>query len=171
MARLIQESGAPPYSAQPDPAWSWGIALASLVLLPGRKVLAGKRAEHLRAAPGRWAAVFTEVLEPTDISPLGMNAALARLAAEELAPLQHLGRHQFVGLIHLSLSRQWILVAVMDLREVPLSGLDRALAELAPDQETVAWATLALGQERRPAGLDVIGLRLARDVHARLAAP
>lgn len=171
MARLIQDSGALPYSAQPDPAWSWGIALASLVLLPGRKVLAGKRAGHLRSAPGRWATVFTEVLEPSDISPLGMDAALSRLAAEELAPLQQLGRHHFVGLIHLSVSRQWILVAVLDLREVPPSRLDRALAELAPDQETVDWATLALGQAHRPMGLDVIGMRLARDVQARLAAP
>jgi hypothetical protein len=71
----------------------------------------------------------------------------------------------------LSASRQWVLVAVLVLREVPRSSLDRALAELVPDEETVAWATLALGQERRPAGLDVIGMRLARDVQARLAAP
>jgi hypothetical protein len=171
LAQLIREQDLPPPATQPDPAWSWGLALASLVLLPQRRVLVGRRAEHLRAAPGRWAAVFTEVLEPADIAPAGMEPALARLAAEELAPLQHLGSHHFVGLIHLTLSRQWIVVAALDLREVPGARLEPALAALAPDHETVDWATQPLDAGAAPAHAGVIGMRLARDVHARLCTP
>lgn len=171
MARLIQAHGGPPCGAQPDPAWSWGIALASLVLLPDQRVLVGRRAEHLRSAPGRWAAVFTEVLEPADMAPAGMEPVLARLVAEELAPLQGLGPHHFVGLIHLTLSRQWILVAALDLRDVPAAPLAAALAALAPDHETVDWATQALDPDAPQAPDGVVGLHLARDLHVRLSAP
>jgi hypothetical protein len=171
MARLIRERNVPPPSAVAAAGWSWGTTLASLVLLPGQRILVGRRAEQLQSAPGRWAAVFTEVLEPPDISPRGMQTVLARLAAEELAPLQHLGRHHFVGLLRLAINWEWVLVAVLDLREVPGSRLSHALATLAPDAETVAWDSLPLGEAGDAENAGVIGMRLARDVHARLRAP
>ena len=170
MARLIRERKVPPPSAETAAGWSWGTTLASLVLLPGQRILVGRRAEQLQSAPGRWAAVFTEVLEPPDISLQGMQSVLARLAAEELAALQHLGRHDFVGLLRLAINWEWVLVAVLDLREVPGSRLNQALAALAPDAETVAWDSLPLGEAGDAENAGVVGMRLVREVHARLRA-
>jgi hypothetical protein len=168
LGRLIRERRRPPPDAAPDPAWSWGTTLATLVLLPERRVLVGQRSEQLQSAPGRWAAVFTEVLEPADIDPLGMRAVLDRLVAEELAPLRQLGRHEFVGLLRLAGNWEWILVAVLDLRGLCAAALAQALARLVPDDETVAWDTLPLDEAGDDRAGDVIGLQLARDVQARL---
>lgn len=88
-----------PNELQPDAACSWGSSLTTVVVLPGNRVLAGKRSANLQTNPSRWSCLFTEILEPSDIAPDSMDGLLARLIQEELPLFQNLGSHQFVGLM------------------------------------------------------------------------
>lgn len=159
---------------QPQPGLSWGSSLTSVVLLPHGKVLAGLRSSHLQASPGAWSCVFTEILEPDDVSPWNMDDLLERLVREELPLLTGKGTHRFVGLMLLPQSYTWSLVSVLDLRAQPAHEMDALLAQMAPDEETQAWASLPLqsmpglieGGAAEPG--PVQGLELAHELSTRL---
>ncbi len=178
LKRLVAEQGScarvePPFGdEQPLPGESWGSSLSCVVLLPQGRVLAGKRSSTLQSNPNRWSCVFTEVLEPSDVSPWGMEDVLDRLVAEELRSLKDLAheRHQFVGLLLVPHSYTWTLVSVIDLREEPAEAVDKAVGELAPDAETSAWGSVPLTDMAQGAfSPDLDGLDLARDVVQRMA--
>lgn len=157
---------------QPIAGMSWGSSLTTVVLLPNNQVLMGQRSPHMQTNPLLWSCLFTEALEPSDIHASNMDNVLARLAHEELACLQTLGTHRFVGLVLLPLSYTWTLVSVMDLRSVPMWQLTIALAELQPDAETQAWSahTLAtLPGLLTPDTRDLLGLALAQNIVDRLS--
>ncbi len=166
-ASLSSDAVATPPS-QPSEGWSWGSSLTTVVLLPGERVLLGQRAAHLQANPGRWACVFTEVLEPADVSPWGLEDLLERLTQEELPAFQELGEHRFVGLLFLPRSYTWTLVSVLDLRMHSREEIDAAMSHLAPDNETQAWGSLPLSELVAPVPSDVEGFELAQDVARRL---
>lgn len=166
--------GLPP-GLQPEPSLSWGSSLTTVVLLPNGRVLAGQRGQHMQANPGRWACVFTEILEPDDVSPWGMNDLLERLVEEELPLLLGRGLHRYVGLMLIPRSYTWTLVSVLDLRAEPADELDALLLRMKPDAETQAWASLALqglpGLAEGALADDAVveGLELARELSLRLS--
>jgi len=159
---------------QPQPGLSWGSSLTSVVLLPNGKVLAGQRSSHLQASPGVWSCAFTEILEPDDVSAWNMDDLLERLVRDELPLLAGKGTHRFVGLMLLPRSYTWSLVSVLDLRAQPAHEMDALLAQMVPDEETQAWASLPLHSMPGLACADatesgpVQGLELAQDLAARL---
>lgn len=157
-----------PLGLQPVEGWSWGSSLATVVLLPGNRILTGRRSRNMAAAPGRWSVLFTEVLEPGDVRPLGMGTLLSRLVEEELPTLSAFGAGRYVGLARTLPDYCWMLVAVLDLRSIDAAdGLEDALAALKPDDETEAWA--ALGVDSLALGsLMPLGLDLVRDLVQRL---
>lgn len=143
---------------QPNTEWSWGFSLLVFVMLPGGGVLANQRSLSMLASPGAWSSGFTEIIEPQDIQPDGMQELLTRLISEELPCLQGLGVAKFVGLGVRPASYTWQLLAVLDLRTVP--GVKHALSALTPDQETAAWGVvpregLTLVPDAYPCNLEV----------------
>ena len=127
---------------QPVPELSWCTTLATYVLLPGDRVLAGKRSAHLQTAPNVRTCSITEIIEPSDVSG-DMSPVLDRLVQEELPELAGLGRHYFVGLGIRTESGAWYLLAVLDLRESGAAA-DAVVARLKPDNETQSRHTYSL---------------------------
>lgn len=160
--------------SQPQPGLSWGSSLTSVVLLPHGKVLAGQRSSHLQASPGVWSCAFTEILEPDDVSAWNMDDLLERLVREELPLLAGRGTPRFVGLMLLPRSYTWSLVSVLDLRAQPAHEMDALLAQMVPDEETQAWASVPLHSMPGLASAGatepgtVQGFELAQDLAARL---
>lgn len=129
---------------QPCPELSWGMSLTCYILLPQNYALCAQRDPRLISQPGLWTCSHTEIMEPSDIDPVDMQALLERLVTEELPPLAGLGTKRFVGLSVRKNSYVWQLVAVVDLRLVEPEVLVSALLALRPDAETAAWSVCPL---------------------------
>lgn len=154
---------------QPLPSLSWGFSLTTVVLLSRNRILMGQRGANMDASPGRWSAVFTEIIEPKDISLSSMEPLLHRLVQEELPAFVNAGTHRFVGLLLLPESYTWTLVSVLDLRDVDGEHIETLVASLAPDEETQAWYTHDLNMPLEPSMLpNTQGLALVRDIVYRL---
>lgn len=161
----------PAASVQPVPGLSWGSSLTTLVLLPGNRALTGLRSKNMQTNPELWACLFTEALEPRDVSGVSMAPLLDRLVLEELGTLGALGQHHFVGLAFLPESYSWTLVSVLDLRKANTLALAAALDRLVPDNETQQWGqypldTPELFNASNPP--ELLGLSLAQDIVSRL---
>lgn len=137
---VLDESG----DMRPDARMSWGMSLTTYALLPHDYVLCAERDPNLISLPGLWTCSHTEIIEPADIDPVGMQRLLSRLVDEEMPALAGMGDLKFVGLSLRKNSYVWQLVSVIDLRGVGLDVLAPALLALQPDAETVAWSVCAL---------------------------
>lgn len=155
-----------PNGIQPDATCSWGSSLTTVVLLPGNSILVGKRSDNLQTNPSKWSCLFTEILEPSDVTLSSMEPLLDRLVQEELPFFKKLGLHRFVGLMLVPECYTWTLVSVLDLRALPIEPLDAMLATLSPDEETQAWTRVMLHPVLDEMGDSniIIGLALARSI-------
>lgn len=127
-----------PLNNQPDPHLSWGSTYTSVVLLPDNMVLAGLRSPHMVTNGNVWSVVFTEILEPSDISIDGMHQLPLRLVQEEMPELLKYGTPKLVGLGIREYSYTWQLIGVLDLRAADKSIFE-TIAALPADEETIAW--------------------------------
>lgn len=130
-------------SNTPEASLSWGMSLTAYVLMPYGHILCSQRSKTLAVAPGIWTAAHTEVMEPGDVDSASMAPLLARLVDEEIPALSGIGTHKFVGLGLRQRSYTWQLIAVLDLRDVPMAEVLARLELLHASAETDAWAARA----------------------------
>lgn len=126
-------------ASQLDPGESWGLSALLFVYLPGDTILCSRRGPRLHVFPNLWTCEHTEIIEPADVVANRVSLVFRRVLQEELPCLAGFGSPRPVALGVRQIARNWQLVGVLDLSDLPMAALHSALVQLPLNEETAAW--------------------------------